>query len=338
MKQSPPMVVDYWVTTYLSRLPKDRPLVMVDGTVPGWQAGSLDLHFDHHRPGGMAIQIDEIPHPQPLPSHFYMVTTVVDADACSAAAWLQLGPEWLTPEVIHRLRAIAWDCDHLLVPADLQDYSQFAFKAVAAMKLSTDGIIGELGLPLERKAWTQVQRERWAALAFQRSTEWLMDAARGECPWPGALGEADHYWQIILSDAHDLLTQNRISLYPTATGAVAVCDSRGWGHGLDPRSFYRALSQISPSMVLRPETITIREHHLGGNQYTLGVIPLHPAWENLDYTLHTYGELTHKERLISNEAGPWGGRRTVGGSGWNHPSYLEPKDIVAVFSKGDVEE
>lgn len=188
MKHSPPMVVDYWVTTYLSRLPKDRPLVMVDGTVPGWQAGSLDLHFDHHRPGGMAIQIDEIPHPQPLPSHFYMVTTVVDADACSAAAWLQLGPEWLTPEVIHRLRAIAWDCDHLLVPADLQDYSQFAFKAVAAMKLSTDGIIRELGLPLDRKAWTQVQRERWAALAFQRSTEWLMDAARGECPGQGHWG------------------------------------------------------------------------------------------------------------------------------------------------------
>lgn len=157
-------------------------------------------------------------------------------------------------------------------------------------------------------------------------------------PWPGALGEADHYWQIILSDAHDLLTQNRISLYPTATGAVAVCDSRGWGHGLDPRSFYQALSHISPSMVLRPETITIREHHLGGNQYTLGVIPLHPEWGNLDYTLHTYEELTHKERLISNEAGPWGGRRTVGGSGWNHPSYLEPKDIVAVFSKGDVRE
>ncbi len=327
------MTATYRVTTYAHRLPTDRPLVMVDGTVPGWVAGRHDLHYDHHRPGGAEIQIDEIPHPVSLPLTPCFVTTLVDADACSAAAWVQLPAEVLTPEVVAKMRAIAWDCDHLRVPDSLSHLAEFAAKAVAAMKLRSERLIKELGLPSDRKTWTDDQWETYTSRAFQQGTEWLIAAAQGQRPWPGEQGEADQYWQTVAADAQRLLEQDRIRLYPTATGAIAACDGRNWNHNLDPRSFYQALAQLAANLSspLRPETLTIREHRLGGSQYTLGVIPLHPDLSQLDYTVDTYERLTHLERQQNPLTGAWGGRRTVGGSGWNHPSQLTPEQVVAVL-------
>ncbi len=332
------MTVTYRVTTYAHRLPTDRPVIMVDGTVPGWVAGRDDLHYDHHRPGGAEIQIDEISHPVLVPMTACFVTTLVDADACSAAAWVQLCPEVLTPDVVAKLRAIAWDCDHLRVPDSLADLAEFAAKAVAALKLKSEQLVHDLRLPHDRKTWTDNQWETYTSRAFQQGTEWLIAAAQGQQPWPGEQGEADHYWQTVATDAQRLLEQNRIRLYPTATGAIAACDGRNWNQNLDPRSFYQALDQLVPRLdcPLRPETLTIREHRLGGRQYTLGVIPLHPAWPHLDYTAGTYDRLTQLERHHNPLTGAWGGRRTVGGSAWNHPSQLTPEAVVAVLN-GDLD-
>ncbi len=53
----------YLVTTNADRLPSDHQIIMVDGTVPDWEAKPGDLHWDHHRPGGADVQMDEIPLP-----------------------------------------------------------------------------------------------------------------------------------------------------------------------------------------------------------------------------------------------------------------------------------
>lgn len=321
----------YLVTTNVDRLPPDHQIIMVDGTVPGWNPKPGDLHWDHHRPGGADIQIDEIPLPTSLFSTLPLcfVTTMVDADACCAAAWVQLPREVLTSETIARLKAIAWDCDHLMVPPELASYAEFAAKADAALKKSSEGIAAELGLPHERKEWTEAHWEAYSSEAFRRGTEWLIAAAQGDRPYPGERGEADDYWQQVEADARMLANEDRIQVIKTNQGAIAVCDVRGIGHSVDPRSFYHAIQPHAHT--LRPEAITIRDHRLGGNQYTLGSIPLHPKQRLLDYTQGTFERLTQAEQARNSTSGSWGGRRTVGGSPWNTPSSLTIEEVIAVL-------
>lgn len=137
----------YLVTTNADCLPTDHQIIMVDGTVPDWAAKPGDLHWDHH-PGGADIQMDEIPTPQQRslveeqattqPPCF--VTTMVDADACCAAAWVQLPLKVLTPETIAKFKEIAVPGDRLMVPPGLNQYAEFAAKADAALKKSSESI------------------------------------------------------------------------------------------------------------------------------------------------------------------------------------------------------
>lgn len=330
----------YLVTTYADRLPTTAQLLMVDGTVPGWTARPGDRHWDHHRPGGAEIQIEEIP----LPERIWVedvateqppciVTTLLDADACCAAAWLQLPREVLAQtDTLRRLRAIAWDCDHLLVPPDLDDLADFAFKVGATLHQTSQALKVELGLPADRADWTQDDWERYQSEGFARGTQWLMAAARGDRPWPGTQGEADDYGAALAADQAWLLAEQRVQLLDTPTGAIALCDVRGLGRSLDPRAFYRALVELAPLEDLRPETLLWRDHSTrGGFAYTLGCIPRHPAKAQLDYTAGTFAALTAAEHRHNPAAEPWGGRRTVGGSGWNTGSGLTPIQVVAAI-------
>lgn len=333
----------YLVTTKADRLPTDYQIIMVDGTVPDWEAKPGDLHWDHHRPGGADVQMDEIPAPQQQSllkersTHQppCLVTTMVDADACCAAAWVQLSGETLTAETIAKLKAIAWDCDHLMVPDELQPYAEFAAKAVVALKAASEGISADLGLPHERKEWNDDHWEAYSSEAFRRGTEWLIDAARGDRPYPGESGEADDYWQQIEADAQMLIDENRIRFMQTERGDIAVCDQTSTSHAIDPRSFYQAISQLHPAAnPLRSEALTVRDHRGGGTQYTLGSIPLHPKQHELDYTQGTFDRLTQAEQAKDPASGSWGGRRTVGGSAWNTPSQLTIEEIIARLDEG----
>jgi hypothetical protein len=329
----------YLVTTKADHIPIDHQIIMVDGTVPDWEAKFGDLHWDHHCPGGADVQIDEIPAPKErslveersTDRPVCFVTTMVDADACCAAAWVQLPAQTLTRETIAKFKAIAWDCDHLMVPPNLSQYAEFAAKADAALKKSSEGIAADLGLPHERKDWTEEQWEAYSSEAFRRGTEWLIAAAKGDRSYPGECGEADDYWQQIRADAQQLTDENRIQFIDTQRGAIAVCDTRRMGHSVDPRSFYEAIQSCSQS--LRPEALTIREHRAGGTQYTLGSIPLHPEQHTLDYTRGTFDRLTQAERAKNPASGSWGGRRTVGGSAWNTASELTVEEIVALLDR-----
>ncbi|MDM9381528.1 hypothetical protein QUB80_12535 [Chlorogloeopsis sp. ULAP01] len=329
----------YLVTTNLSHIPKNHQIIMVDGTVPGWQPRFDDLHWDHHRLGGAEIQIDEMPIPKTkLVEDFAttqptcIVTPQVDADACCAAAWVQMPREvLLRSQVVDRLRAIAWDCDHLMVPEELNHLAEFALKAVAAMKSFGSAIATELQLSPDRQTWTPEDWERYMSISFQRSTEWLMAAAVGDRAWPGEQGEADNYLKELETDAQQLIVQQRIRLIPTSCGLVGICNLKGIGRYIDPRAFYKSLTVIADIQALRSETLVIREHKNGGTQYTLGCLPTHSQTPNLDYTSSTFERLTLAELIKNPHAEGWGGRRTVGGSGWNTPSQLSPEEIVELI-------
>lgn len=333
----------YLVTTDHTHIPSDHQIIMVDGTVPGWEPRSTDLHWDHHRPNGADIQIDEMPRREPSLLQTYatdqppcLVTTQVDADACCAAAWVQLPAAILQGDVHDRLRAIAWDCDHLMVPDDLSAWAEFAAKAGAALKFSAANLVGSLGLPPDRKTWNLAQWEQYTSAAFAQGTQALIAAALGQRPWPGEQGEADRYWDTIAANARYLLKEGRVQFIPTATGEFAVCDVRNSAYPIDPRSFYQAIASLRPLNALRPETLLLRDHKVGGNQYTLGCLPRHPGKVQLDFTAGLFERLTLAEQAKRRDAEGWGGRRTVGGSGWNTPSQLTPQEIVAVLDSPTV--
>lgn len=340
-----PMKIKYLVTTSIdtlnTRIKSGDYIAMVDGTVPNWSPRWCDLHYDHHRSGGGLVQIDDMP---PLgdklnllelaalnnegnweASAWTVVTTQVDADACVAAAWLQLTSNECSQENQRKLWAIAHDCDHLVVPESHSDLAEFAAKAVAALKTEGFKIADQMGLPKNRQEWSAEQKEAYASEAFKQGTEWLLDAVRGKRPFPGESGEADKYWEGIQSDAQMLI--DNVLIY--SIDGMCVADLRGITRYLDPRACLEAWKRVLPQS--RVQTLTWRTHKNGqGYSYTLGSVPLHPDQASLDYTQGTFEALSRAEKAIDPNAEGWGGRSTVGGSGWNTPSLLEPEQVVQI--------
>lgn len=324
------MDYDYLVTTRKEVISSTTgQIVMVDGTVPGWQKRPQDLHFDHHRQGGADIQIAEIDSylTQEVDSDALFVTTQVDADACVAACWLQLADQ-LGNYQAKRLAAIAYDCDHLTVPSELSDLADFAAQAVAALKTGSEAIVTYLSLPTDRKTWTVEQKEQYASQAFKRGTEWLIAACLGERSWPGEKGEAKQYWETVEKNTQMIVEQNRVTVYRDCL----LFDGKGLqGKYVDPRCWLKAAQRMgleSPLAITLVQREVIIESEFKGYSYTIGCVPLHPALSELDYTKNIFDALTAKERILNPNADGWGGRKTVGGSGWNTPSQLTPEQVI----------
>lgn len=310
--------MQYLVTTDINRVPFS-PVAMVDGTVPGWKKGQDDLHFDHHRTGGAPVQIDEISLINPIGDAYTVVTTQLDADACVAAAYIQLYPH-VSPEHQRKLRAIAYDCDHLFVPDELSDLADFAAQAVAAMKEVGFKIADELGLPKDRKLWGDDQRHEYYSKGFEQGTQWLIDAVKGFRPYPGELGEAASYWKEVKLCEGQILSENRIKFYK---GAVIV-DLRGIDKYVDPRAPLAALKRYP---LQRQIPVTLTQSNRGGNggyKYTLADI------SDGDLTKSTFAALSVAEKKRNPNFDSWGGRKTVGGSSWNNPSLLEPSEVIDI--------
>lgn len=329
-------MIKYLVTTRLEVLEKSASgsqVFMVDGTVPRWVAGKNDYHFDHHRQGGADIQIDE------MPSYIegiipdlsaLIVTTQVDADACVAAAYLQVG-DLISQETLNKLRAIAYDCDHLAVPDELAEHADFAAQCVAAMKAGSDKLVDELGLPKDRKQWSIEQKEQYASLAFERGTEAIIAACRGERKFPGENGEATQYWEQVEANTQIIIDEGRVSVYRDCL----LFDGKGLaGKYIDPRCWLKASKSLGLLDICKPITLAQREvfidNEFKGFSYTLGCVPLHPSLGGVDFTKGTFDRLTESERKINPSADGWGGRKTVGGSGWNTPSQLTPEQVIDV--------
>lgn len=317
----------YLVTTRKEIIPVNQDILMVDGTVPGWEPRENDLHYDHHKPGGADIQIQEIEPMLMLDGEWLVVTTQVDADACVAACWLQLTKD---EKYINYplLAAIAYDCDHLAVPSELSDLSDFASQAVAALKSQSGKVTKDLGLPDDRKAWSIEQKEAYASEAFKRGTEWLISACKNECLFPGENGEANSYWEQVEKNTQMIVDEARVRVYRDCL----LFDGKGLqGKYIDPRCWLKAAKmlglEISTAITLVQREVII-ENEFQGYSYTLGCVPLHQNLKNLDYTKEVFKILTEKERKLNTKADGWGGRKTVGGSGWNTPSGLYPEEII----------
>ncbi|HEY9885517.1 MAG TPA: hypothetical protein V6C98_18075 [Thermosynechococcaceae cyanobacterium] len=312
---------------------------MIDGTVPGWDKQSGDFHFDHHKPGGAQIQIDEIPvgcilsfpliEYEPL-----FITTQLDADAVIAAAWMQLNPSFVNEEIRRKLRAIAFDCDYLCVPDELSDLAGFAAKAVAGMKAEGVKLREKMELPSDSKQWTEEQRLQYYSESFKRDVDWILDAVQGIRPFPGESGEADAHFEKIKADTERLLTESRLRKYC----GCWISDQTGMKGYTDPRSFYAAIPQLDPDYDCQPVTLVIGDRKENdGIRYTLGSLPLHPQASLLDYsTAHVWEALSEAERRLNPDFQGWGGRAAVGGSSWNNPSLLSATEVIdiAMFALG----
>jgi hypothetical protein len=327
----------YLVTTNSSKIPLNSQIFMVDGTVPGWIKKNSDFHWDHHRPQGSPIQLEDLPKPKQksiVEESFFkrnqvIVTTQIDADACVAAAFIQLSGDVAgDKKKYQKLEAIAWDCDHLTVPKRLSHLSDFAAQAGASMKVVTEKIlIPKLALPEDRNQWTVEQIEKYSTQAFEINTEWLIKACNGQESWPGEKGEASEFWEEIEKDTQALLDNNKINIIKD----IPVFDITSFDHLVDPHACLKALRKTGKNYL--PMTLTIKNHPLGGIKYTLGCDPLHSEVSDLNYVRLTFSELSREENIKEHaplDRQVWGGRKTVGGSGWNHPSVLSPKEVVDI--------
>lgn len=252
------MVYRYVVTTHAKDLPTDCLIVMVDGTVPHWNKTDKDLHFDHHRPQGKPVQILEIPEETQISIDSCFVTTQVDADACAAAAWLQLLqmdlPERLLTFAKQKLVAIAYDCDHLGLPQsdEFAGLEVFARNAVATLKQFSERTVSELGLPTKRNEWSAEQKLAYASRCFQDGTNWLVQAALGHTWWPGLRGEARVYWANFNQQREFVYARCR--LYRS----VGIFDGRGIGQYVDPLITELSISISIPNrylMILQDRTL-----------------------------------------------------------------------------------
>jgi hypothetical protein len=334
----------YLVTTDLHSLPS-TPIIMVDGTVPGWTPRAQDIHLDHHRPGGADVQIEEIPDGLKLAAGATFVTTQIDADACAAVAWLQLAamelPHAQREAARLRLTCVAYDCDHLGLPAEprYSPYRTFAAAAVAALKESGGVIATALNLPADRRAWTEAERTAHASESFRQGSVHLIEAALGHRPWPGESGEAAAYFERMQAMRQQVYRHCR--LYR----GCAVLDQRPLDDFIDARLLVEwAREQGAPECV----TLTVRDGVRLPNgrllpptatplySYTLGRVPLHargsPRYSDLGVweRLAAAESLWRHERGIALPATSWGGRNDVGGSGWRDPALSPPEAILDV--------
>lgn len=326
--------MEYLVTTKKDVIPTDRQIVMLDGSVPGWQKRDKDLHYDHHQNGGALVQIDEIPKSirKKIDADAVFTTTQIDADACVAAAWCQTAEE-VDADNLRKLRSIAFDCDYLAVPQELGDLADFAAQAVATLKVVGKALRKKLSSHQSKETWASEHKRIFSSLVFKTETEWLILASKGWCKYPGENGEAKDYWAQVEKDTKMLVASNRISYYRGA----AIINYRGLGRQyIDPRSATRAISaDWQAGKHLLPITLSVREVWIKkkyvGLSYTIGNFPSHPDLKDLDYLASgTFEALTLAEKDTDVDCEEWGGRKTLGGSSWNKVSNLHPEEVIDI--------
>lgn len=307
-------------------------VIGVDGTAPNSKE-LYDELYDHHRPGGADIQILELPNYFPPRDRYAIVTTMVDADAICAAWWVT---NYRDTSTVHRvlseeerefLEAISYDCDHLAVPEKYKKYE--AAMVVAALKEDSKSLIKELNLSSNRREWSIEDKETFASKAFEKGVYTIDLLLKGEWDYKAI---AVPYWKTVQQNVELIIRGDRISTYRDCL----LFNARGLGgRYIDPRCWLLACERIGlNTKALKPITLTHRdvyiENNFKGVSYTLGCVPLHQELKDLDYTKTVFRNLTIAEKELDPNADGWGGRKTVGGSGWNTPSNLTPEQVIDI--------
>jgi hypothetical protein len=223
------------------------------------------------------------------------------------------------------LEAISYDCDHLAVPDRLSKYADKAAKIVAALKQSSNRLVAVLELPTDRKTWSIEQKEAFSSAAFAEGvflTKQLLDDKWDyESP-------AKPYIEALLKTTEEI--KGRVRLY----NGCLLFDARGLGGKyIDPRCWLRAAEELGLTPAL-PVTLVTRDVVVKGEwkglSHTIGCVPFHSDLSNLDFTKSAFTALTEAERKINPDCDAWGGRKTVGGSGWNTCSNLLPEQVIDI--------
>jgi hypothetical protein len=344
-------------------------VIMIDGTVPGWKPRSRDWHFDHHRPGGEKIQIDDIEKtieinaemgidlpsqfPKEKDNNILFCTTQLDADAiCSAVhlymAYLGTSEKesqylWNQDNAEMKLCAISYDCDHLAVPFLLSKYADFAAQCVAGMKCESDDLAIDLDMPKDRREWTIEDKEYFHSRAFERSFWNLVKAIEGKDNWPCDHPKVDEYWEKVKGFTDQLIEENRITFYE----GCAIVTMSGLGETyIDPRCVYQSIDRmidnyydIFPIILTMHDVIVTKKidkftsKKFVGNKYTLACNPYHPdaETEKINFARLTYSVLSEAEKFYDPDAEGWSGRATVGES--NACSNLSPPTVIEIILK-----
>lgn len=189
-------MTDFLITTDAARIPTDRQIVAVCGTVPGWTPKAGDLHADRYRPGGADVQMDEITpmFTSKIREDSLLVAPQLDGETAATAAATLLMRRGANFDR-RKLWAIAHDSAHLCLPPEEEwdDLREFATRGTLAVRADLARESEREGLPPNRKTWTEDQRFDFFSRAFERSTSALTAAAAGEAAWPGDNGEADGF-------------------------------------------------------------------------------------------------------------------------------------------------
>jgi hypothetical protein len=276
------MAYQFLVTTDIKSIPTDRQIVMVDGTVPGWQPKATDVHFDHHKDGGADIQIHEM-FVREINHDACFVTTQVDADAiCSAVfALCLMDTAELPKEHYEKLEAISYCCDHLAVPERLAHLYAFGEKVVATQKKVSEIVAYEMGLPVNRQDWSKEDKECFASECFAQGVEDILRAIKGEKLYPGECGEADEYLASIEEGADDFKNSKKILKYK-GVNIFNCCEVEGY---IDPRIPLLAIREYeNPEPFTISQRVIVNQGEFLGYSYTIGVIPLHQSLEKVDYS------------------------------------------------------
>jgi hypothetical protein len=335
------MDTKFCVTTrieVLQQLKNERYyLVGIDGTVPNG-ADLYDELYDHHRPNGAEIQMDEIDDRNlrgeikkrlAKVEKLAFITTMVDADAQVATFYfLTRLNEIDVADSFNFLRAISYDCDHLAVPVHYQErYGKKASMVVAALKEESNKYVSDLGLSSNRREWSVEDKEKFGSYALEKGvTELIPALLNGTWNYESI---AQSYWQTVEKNTLMLVSEGRISVI----NGVAVFDGKGLGGTyIDPRCWYRGLASLGldcyTGIALTQREI-FGENEFKGFSYTIGKIPLSKF--DGDFTDGLFQELTEAEKITNPDCDGWGGRATVGGSGWNTPSDLFPVHITNII-------
>lgn len=340
--------MEFLITTDRDQVSIDKKIVMVDGTVPGWDPKPGDWHYDHHRLGGALCQLDElplsnIPVNEGIFDNSQFVSTMLDADAIVAAAALILVADGYNVPLLWR--AIALDCDHLTcnIPAANEifplEVAQEARDIVAGLKKMGDKIQKELKLPDDRRQWPKQDKQRFDSLCFKRGVQLLIS-----CATTGSYAAikklAASYWKYQHELRATIATEQRV----ISDDNFYYFDFRGWDKGyVDPRMPL----DLVQNKVKFPVTITVRDVIVEGKflgiSYTVGSDCRHPSYGKYDFCKsNLWSALTDAEQIknprwgVDKSTGKthgWGGRATVGGSSWNFPSGLEPDEVAKVILK-----
>lgn len=324
-------MIKYIVTTRKEILENLRQegyyIIGVDGTVPD-AVELYDELYDHHRTGGAEIQILELDDFQkPEADKIAIITTMLDADAVCSAYYVTKKICGVEPQNKRWLEAVSYDCDHLGVPEKYSDLADDAAMCVAAMKETSNQLISELGLNPDRRSWSIENKEKYASTGFQ------LGVANLDNPDWNYREIAKPYWQKVRKNTQMIIDQKRI----TAINFGFLFNQQGIKDYIDPRCWIKATQQMGIDSPDRFLTLTAREvfikNEYKGLSYTLGSVPLHPKLESWDYTQGVFQALTEAEREIDPNADGWGGRKTVGGSGWNTTSNLSPEEVFDIVQR-----